>query len=143
MQSLKLARIAADAERLRLKRHVRRLVMRAMFGAIACVFLLCALTSAHVVGYIALRLRLAPLQAGLVVLGVDLVLAILLGLLAMRGGEDALEREARAVRDRALGELRDRTAMFALIAPLARILGKRGVYGGFLAALTARFLSTR
>jgi len=143
MQSLKLARIAAEAERLRLKRHVRRLVMRAIFGAIAGLFLLFAFMSAHVAGYIALRLRLEPLYAALVVLGVDLVLAILLGVIASRGGEDALEREARDVRDRALGQLRDRAAMVALIGPLARIFGKRGVYGGILAALTARFLSTR
>ena len=142
-QTFRLARIAAEAERLRLKRHVRRLVIRAIFGAIAGVFLLFAITSAHVAGYIALRLVLEPLYAAGVVFGVDLVLAILLGMFAMRGGEDALETEARAVRDRALGQLRDRAAMVALLGPLARIFGKRGVYGGILAALTARFLSTR
>jgi hypothetical protein len=142
-RSVRLVRVAAQAEGLRLRRHGRRLVVRAALGAVACLFAVLALAVAHIAGFLALLPVLSRVPAALVVLGVDVVIALVLGFLATRGGADEIEREAREVRDRALEQLKEKLAFFTLFAPLSRMMGKRGVYGMTLAALTARFLSGR
>ena len=143
IRSVRLVRIAADAERLRLRRRIRRAVISAVLGGIALLFALFALGAAHLAFYLALNMRFMPVYSALIVLGVDVGVLLVLGVLAMRGGEDRLEREAREVRDQAMGQVRDNVAFWVMLAPLGRIFGKRGVYGGVLAALTARFLASR
>jgi hypothetical protein len=141
MQTARLVRIAAEAERLRWQRHARRLVIRAIYGVIAGFFALTAIGVLHVVGYIALRLQFTPIIAAAIIFGVDAVLAIIFAVIASRGGPDEVEQEALAVRQKAVAQIGETLAMVSLVRLAARTLGKRGVYGMGLAALTARFLA--
>jgi hypothetical protein len=143
MRTLRLIRIAAEAEKLHLQARLGRSVRQAAMGAAAAIFALCALGLLHAIGYIALRDRFSPIASASIVFGVDVVLAAILGLVASRGGESVTEREAREVREHALVQLREAATLFGVIAPVGRLVGKRGVYGMTLAALTARFLSSR
>ena len=54
MRSVKLARVAAQAEVLRLRRFARRQSVRAVMGVVAVVFLLGVLIALHVAGGMAL-----------------------------------------------------------------------------------------
>ncbi len=147
MRTTDLARAAASAEVLRIKRLVRRQVFRAVFGVVAAVFAVGALILLHVVGYTALVPSLTPLEASLVLLAIDVVIAALFGVLAARGAPDAIELEAKLVRDQAIAEMRESVAISALVGPVGRMagrtLGKKHMYGLTLAALTARFLTGR
>lgn len=132
---------------LRIKRLVRRQVFRAVFGAVAAVFALGALILLHVVGYTAMVPSLTPLQASLVLLAIDVVIAAVFGILAARGAPDAVEQEAKLVRDQAIAEMRESMAVATLVGPVGRLagraLGRKHMYGLTLAALTARFLTGR
>lgn len=141
MRSLRLARVAAQAELLRLRRLARRQAVRAVCGAIALVFLLACLTALHVAGYLALlRAGIAPLWAVLIVAGFDLAVGLVLLGLAARDVPDRIEREALQVRQAAQQQLAEAAAMTALVGPLLRSLGAKKIYGLTLAALTARYL---
>ncbi len=141
MQTTRLARIAVEAEKLRWQRRARRLAVRAVLGAIAGCFAVAALITLHVLGYIALRLDFPPLAAAAIVLAVDVVLATIFGIVALRDGPDAIEREALEVRQKAVAQIGETLAMFTMVRTVGSLLGKRGVYGMTLAALTAKFLS--
>lgn len=118
---LRLARVAADAERLRLTLLIRRTVIRAAIGAVGAIFLLGALGFAHLAVYLALRPHFTPLQDALVVMGGDAVLAIVLLVVALRSSPGAQEREARTMRDVAASELY-RSPASLLRGPLTGIL---------------------
>ena len=144
MRSLKLARVAAEAELLRLKRFGERQVGRAVMGAIALAFLLAFLACLHFAGYFALRRAdILPVWAALIVAGVDLLIALIFGLIALGNRPSQVEREALEVRLAAQHQIMETAAVNALVVPLARALGLRKVYGLALAALTARYLSGR
>jgi len=142
-----LARAAASAEVLRIKRLVRRQAFRAVYGLVAAVFALGALILLHVVGYTAMVPALTPLEASLVLLAIDVAIAAVLGTLAARGAPDPVEHEAKLVRDQAIAEMRESMAVGALVGPVGRLagrtLGRKHMYGLTLAALTARFLTGR
>ena len=78
MRSVTFARIAAQAELLRLRHLVRRQAMRVVFAVVAATFLLAALIGLHVACALLLAEYLSPVQASLIVAGVDLVVAIVL-----------------------------------------------------------------
>lgn len=101
MRSLHLARIAAEAEQLRLRRMTRRTARRVFLVVFAVFFLLAALGVGHLAIWLALQPTLTPLQAMLAVGAGDLVIALVLIGLASRSSPDAVEREARRVRDEA------------------------------------------
>jgi hypothetical protein len=143
MRSLRLARIAAQAELLRLRRLGRRQAMRAVMGAIALFFLVACLAALHFAIYFALQQVLAPVYAVLIVAGIDLVIAAFFGVLAMRDVPDRVEREALMVRQSAQQQLAEAAAMTAVVGPVLRAIGIRKVYGLALAALTARYLTGR
>ena len=63
MRTLRLARIAAQAEGLVLRRHLRRVIVQAILGAVAAIFLICALALAHFAGWLALVRVVAPVWA--------------------------------------------------------------------------------
>jgi predicted ferric reductase len=121
MRATNLARAAASAEVLRIKRLIRRQVFRAVFGAAAVVFLLGALVLLHIVGYNIMVPDLSPLQASAVLLGVDVVIAVIFGILAARGAPDSVEIEAKLVRDQAISEMRSSLAFAALAGPVGRL----------------------
>ena len=144
MRSLKLARIAAHAELLRLRRFGERQMARAALAAFALVFLLACLASLHVAGYFALRRGgIQPLWAALIVAGVDLLIALILGLTAARSRPGRLEREALEVRLAAQHHLMDAAAVSTLVGPLLRSLGARKVFALVLGALIAQLFRAR
>ncbi len=140
MRTVNLAKVAAQAEMLRLRRQGRRTVVRAGYGVVAGVFIVAFLAAAHVAIVLALIPQMQPLHAVLIVGAGDLVIGIVLGLLASRDRPDRIEREAMEVKLMALAQLREAMAMTALVGPALRLIGTRKVYGLALAALTARYL---
>jgi hypothetical protein len=143
MRTASLAKIAAQAELLRVRRRGRRTMHRAAYGAVAGVFAIATLTAAHVAIVLALTRSFELLYAVLIVGGGDLVIAVVLGLVAARDAPDAIEREAHEVRQKALGQLGETLALTTVVAPAARLLGGRKAYGLALAVLTAHYLGGR
>ncbi|CAH2604252.1 conserved protein of unknown function [Rhodovastum atsumiense] len=143
MRTVSLARVAAQAEILRLRRQGRRTAIRAALGAVAGIFLIAALAALHVAAVLALVPRFEPITAVLIVAGGDVVIMVVLGLLALRDRPDRIEREAEEVKHTALVQLQETVAMAALVGPALRMVGGRKLYGITLAALTARYLGAR
>ena len=103
MRTLRLAGVAAQAERLRLRRLARRMAIRAALGGVAAMFGLLALASLHVAVVIHLADRMPVEQALLWVVAGDVLLALLFAWLALRLSRPGRsEREARILRDEAL-----------------------------------------
>jgi hypothetical protein len=121
MRAVNLAKVAAEAELLRIQRMLKRQGMRAALGLVAVLFALGVLVLAHVAGWQVVRLYVPPIYATLILLGVDLVVAVIFGILAARSSPSAAEREALAIRQRALHEARSSLALGALI-PVAGAL---------------------
>ena len=84
MRSVNLLKLALDAEILRLRVMLARQSRRAAFGAVALIFALAVLTLAEVAGWQALRLWVTAIIATLILLGINLVIAAIFGLLAVR-----------------------------------------------------------
>src|SRR5579884_4322672 len=107
MRSVQLAKVAAQAEKLRLQRLARRQAFRVVYAIIAAVFGIGALAWIEVVIWFALRNAIEPLQASLVLFGINLLpMAVLLGL-AAHSAPDRIEREAETVKTDALAEMRE------------------------------------
>jgi hypothetical protein len=121
MRAAKLARIAAEAEILRIQHMLKRQGMRAAFGLMAAVFAVSMLVLVNITGWKVLRLYVQPIYATLILLGVNLVLAAIFGVLAVRSWPGYAEREALKVRRQTLQELRGSLALTALV-PLAGTL---------------------
>ena len=120
MRTLRLARMAAVAEGVRLRLALRRLLLRAILALIAASFALAGLALAHIAGILALTSVLGALRAVLVVLAVDVVLAMLLLMTAARLQPGVTERDAARVRDMAGRELtEDAKLLRALLTLLA------------------------
>jgi hypothetical protein len=135
MRTGNLAKIAAEAEILRIKQMLKRQGIRAGFGLIAAVFVLADLVLIDVVIWQVLRIYVAPIYATLILLGLNLLLAVLFGALAARSSPGQTEREALAIRQRAVGEARSSLTFTALV-PVAGALFRRrrsGV-GGLLSS---------
>jgi hypothetical protein len=98
LRTLRLAESVAQAERLRLKAMARRMAMRAAFAAVGGVFLLAALLAVDASLVVLLLHSVALVWACLIVAGGNLVIALVLGLLAMRDVPGSSEREALALR---------------------------------------------
>src|SRR5690242_2484507 len=102
MRPLRLARIAAEAEGIRLRSRARRAVVRIALMMLALGFLFGAAVFGHVAAWFWLRQQWEPQLVALVLTGVDVVLAFCLLLLAARSTDSRVEREALAVRQRAV-----------------------------------------
>ena len=122
MRALRASRIVVDAEALRLRLQVRRLAVQAVLGAVALVFLGCALVLAHVAGWYWLRLDVGwTVQGSAAVLTVgDLAIAGLLAVVMLRMGPGAVETEARLMRQQAWQAL---VATVAWPMVLLRVVG--------------------
>lgn len=147
MHTVDLGRTAAQAELLLIQRMIRRQAFRVVWGVVAAVFGIGVLIMAHVTAFILLEMVLQPWIVTLIVLGFDLVLMVVFLLFALRGTPDAIEAEARKIRDEALGEMRESVAISVLLGPVGRMAiraaGRKNLWGMTLAALTARFLTTK
>jgi hypothetical protein len=112
VRTLRLAGVAARADRLRLRRLARRMAIRAALGAAAAVFAVLALAGLHIAIALCLAERMPARHAVLWVAAGDVVLALLLAWLTIRLTRPGLaEREARAVREQALLPVRDLLAV--------------------------------
>lgn len=145
MRTVQLARLAARSEILLLRRNAGAVARRAAYGAVAAVFAIGALTLLHVLGFLALRqyAHIEAVGSAAIVLGVDVVIAAIFGVLASGAVKDPIAAEARLVRDQSLEQMRESLTSAAMIRPAARLLGRKHIYGVVLAALTARFLGSR
>jgi hypothetical protein len=121
MRPLRLARIAAEAEGLRLRYAAKRAATRAIIGVIALAFLLGAVTFCHFAIWFWLRRSWEPPSAALIMAGGDLVLALAFGLLAARSSPSQIEREALEVRKRALESATSGLAVSAIATQLLRL----------------------
>jgi hypothetical protein len=119
-----LLRVAAEAEGVRLRGFARRIVSRAVLGAVALVFLLGAIVFAHLGGWYGLRVGLGqtfPASVGIMG-GADLLLAVVLGFLATRSTPSRVEREALEVRHKAVQGIAGTLSVAGLVIPVLRIL---------------------
>jgi hypothetical protein len=125
MRAVNLAKVAAEAEILRIQHMLKRQGMRAALGLVAVLFALGMLVLAHVAAWQVLRLYVPPIYATLILLGADLVVAAIFGTLAARSSPSGDEREALALRQRALHEARSSLALGALIPVAGALLRSR------------------
>jgi hypothetical protein len=121
MRAANLAKIAVEAEILRIQHMLKRQGMRAVFGLLAVIFALGILVLANVAGWQLLQQHTEAIYATLVMLGVNLLFAAIFGLLAARSSPSRTERDALEIRRRALHEARSTLALGALI-PVAGVL---------------------
>ena len=125
MRTVELAKVAASAEALRLRRVAYRQGKRAAYGAGAAVFGIAVFVLLHVVAYNAMVPVISPLVASLILLAVDLVLAAILGYLAFSNKPDAVEDEAKMIRQQAIVELRKSMTVMAMAGEAASLMVRR------------------
>ncbi len=124
MRPVRLVRIAASAEGLRLRGLGNRIVARALLGLVALLFLVGALVFAHLASWYWLRVGLDQtfLVAAGVLGGVDLLVAVVLGLLATRSTPGRVEVEALEVRRKAIQAIASTLSLTQLVIPILRIV---------------------
>lgn len=124
MRTLRLARIAAEAEGLRLRRQMQRTVVRAAIGLVGLMFLGWALAFAHVAAWFWLRESVGWNSAGAsaAIAGADLVIAAFLVLLMARSTPGRVEMEALQVRQRAVESATSSFALATILAPTLRLV---------------------
>ena len=129
MRTARLARVAAQAEILLIRRTVSGIVRRAIYGAVAAVFALGLLTALHVAAAFALvdYAHMVPVAAVAIVAAVDLVIVIVFGLLAAGEIKDPVIAEARRVRDQSIEQARQTLTLAALLAPATRMVAQTGL----------------
>src|SRR4051794_23300940 len=116
------ARGAGAAEGGRVRAGATRIVPPVVYAAIALVSLLGALTFAHIAAWYGTRpgLQVTPIATAGVLGGIDLLIAIILGLLARRSTPSRVEREALQVRQEAVANLRSAVNVTQVALPLLR-----------------------
>jgi hypothetical protein len=124
VRSVRLARVAAEAEGVRLRGFASRIIMRAILGLIALLFVLGAIAFAHLAAWYWLRTGLdqTPLLAAGILGGVDLLAAIILGVLSMRSTPSRVEVEALDVRRKAIQGIGSGLSLTRLVIPILRIV---------------------
>ena len=144
MRFTRLLQLAAQAEALRWRRLGRGYAIQAGLAAGAAVFGLMLLIMLHVAALLWLGQGRSGVAAALIVGLVDLVLAVLLGWLALRHAVDPVAVEAERVRDDALRQVGDQTARAAMVLPLLRSgSAKKGLIGAALTAAVVGLISRR
>lgn len=123
MKTLRLARIAAEAEGLRLRRQASRMAVRLVLAGVAAAFGAAAVALGHVAVWFALRsgAGMVPWAAALVLGGIDLVIALAFLLIAALSGPGRVEIEALQVRQRALQQAAGTLAVGTMLLPAFRI----------------------
>jgi hypothetical protein len=124
VRSVNLLKVAFDAELLRLRAMMARQGRRAAFAFIALIFALAVLALAEVMGWLALRLRFESIPATAILLGVNLVVAAMFGVLAARSSPGHTEQEALRVRRQALDAAGGTLALTVAVPAMTRLLGK-------------------
>ncbi|HJS84585.1 MAG TPA: hypothetical protein VJ779_03925 [Acetobacteraceae bacterium] len=123
MRPVRFAQIAAQAEAVRLKRRVRRIVTQLVLVAMAVPFLLACLGFLEVAFWSYVAKHFETEEAALVVLGGNLlVVVVLLGLALLRGSEDRVSLEALEVRRRAIDSAQRSLTVATLVGPVTTFL---------------------
>jgi len=122
MRTLRLVRIAAEAEAVRLREQARRTVVRAAIGMVAMGFLAAAVVFSHAAVWYGLRPYWTECDTALAMAAADLVIAVLLLWLAARWSPGPVEREALAVRRQAWDGAAGSVAISVLVVQLLRQL---------------------
>jgi NADH:ubiquinone oxidoreductase subunit 6 (subunit J) len=122
MRTLRLARVAAEAEGLLLRRRVRSAAIRAGLGVIAALFLIGAVAMLHVYAWVMLRPLWSAPTTALALTGLDAAIAIVVGLFAARTPVDPIASQAIQVRDKAVAEMRSVFTLGAMLRPLTGLL---------------------
>jgi hypothetical protein len=125
MRTIRLGRIVAEAEVLRLRRMAIRLAIDIVLLLIAVVFLLAALALGHVALYLWLAPRQGALYSVLYILAGDVVLAVLFVGAVLINGPGRVERQALEVRQTARAQLAQSLTLPALLASVTRAIGAR------------------
>jgi hypothetical protein len=120
IRPIALAKLAVQAEAVRLRALAARTAVRALLAVLALVFLLAAVVFAHIAAWFWLD-RSALASAGILG-GTDLLLAVLCGCLAARSTPGTVEREAVAIRRQAFQEIASQIALVRLVAAVLRLL---------------------
>lgn len=118
MRSVELAKVAAAAEALRLRRLARRQGLRVGLGVGAAVFGIAVLAMLHVLILDGLEMVVAPWLAALILLAVDAVVAGLLGARALNSVPDHIEQEALAVRRKSLAAAKRALTVMAVVGEM-------------------------
>lgn len=124
MRPFRLARIAAEAEAIRLRGFASRVAMRAIFGVVALLFVLGAAVFAHIAAWYWLRTDLDQtfLAATGILGGVDLLVAAILGFLASRSAPSRVELEALDVRRKAIQAMGSSLNLVQMVVPILQIV---------------------
>ena len=144
MRSVELAKVALASEGLRLRRMARRQALRVAYGAGAAVFGIAMLVVLHFVIYLLLLKLVSPVLAAVIVLILDLVVAGVLGSMAIRSVPDAVEEEARMIRAQSLIELRRSLTAMGMAAELGGAVFRSRTRAGFsrtMATMVAETIS--
>jgi fatty acid desaturase len=143
MRLLSLARIAAEAEGVRLKAMGKRQAMRAVFAAVAAVFGLLLLVMLEVSGFEFLSPLVGGGFAALIVAGIDLLLLGLFAMVALRDTPSQAEQEAALIGRQARTQITDTLATYTLVVPAARAVGGSGMRGAILSAVASQWFAGR
>ena len=122
MRTFRLARIAAEAEGLRLRQRAQRTAIRVAFGMIAMAFMIGAVIFIHIAAWYWIRESLERQYAGLIMAGADFMLAMVLAFAASRSAPGRVELEALAVRERAVESVLGSIAISSLTLQGVRVL---------------------
>jgi hypothetical protein len=124
MRTLRLARIAAEAEGVRLRQQARRTVVRVTIGLIGLIFAGWALAFAHVAAWYWLRESVGWAEPGaaIAITGADLIIAAVLVVLAARSSPGRVELEALQVRQQALESATSGFALTTVLVQTVRLV---------------------
>ena len=124
MNPVRLARIAAEAEGVRLRGLLTRVVSRVILGVVALLFVIGAVVFAHIAAWYEIRTALAQtflITTGILA-GADLLIAVILGLLASRSRPSRVEVEALEVRRQAVQGISSTMSVSQMAIPVVRLM---------------------
>jgi hypothetical protein len=124
MRPVRLARIAAEAEGVRLRGFITRVITRLILGVVALLFVLGAVAFGHVAAWYEIRTALNQsfLATTGIMGGADLLIAVILGLLASRSRPSRIEVEALEVRRQAIQGITNTLSITQMLIPLLRLM---------------------
>jgi hypothetical protein len=125
VRTVRLAHTAVCAERLRLHRAARRMVVRAVLLVVALSFLLLSVGFAHLAAWFTFEPRYGAAPAALGLALADLAIACVVVLLAGSLRPGRIEIEAHAVSARAWRGVRQSLDLWALSVAVARVFTAR------------------
>ena len=128
MRPFRLARIAAEAEGVRLRGMATRIATRAIFGVTALFFVLGAVVFGHIAVWYEVRTALEQsyLATAGILGGADLLVAIILGFLATRSTPSRVEVEALDVRRKAIEGIGSALSLSQMVIPILRLVSGMG-----------------